>query len=152
MTGGQMAPTTLIGTEDHHDAVRPHFCNEGYPLRSQRAAGHAGSTRLHRTRGVRRQSRDRRTPTAPFARRLENQVKGLGFSLIEVLSPCPTVWKMDPVEAQHWVRDEMTKTYPSEFFAIAPKPRRRGPNPAPPPPLERMPEILGSATVPVEPE
>ncbi len=36
-------------------------------------------------------------------RAVENQVRGLGFSLIEVLSPCPTIWKMTPVEAQRWV-------------------------------------------------
>jgi 2-oxoisovalerate ferredoxin oxidoreductase beta subunit len=35
----------------------------------------------------------------------------LGFSLIEVLSPCPTIWKLTPVEAQHWVRDVMEKEF-----------------------------------------
>ena len=49
-------------------------------------------------------------------RALENQVRGLGFSLIEVLSPCPTIWKMPPVDAQHWVRDVMEKTYPLGVF------------------------------------
>ena len=45
-------------------------------------------------------------------RAVENQVKGLGFSLIEVLAPCPTIWKMSAVDAQHWVRDVLEKTYP----------------------------------------
>ncbi len=49
-------------------------------------------------------------------RALENQVRGLGFSLIEVLSPCPTIWKMTPVDAQHWVRDVMEKTFPLGVF------------------------------------
>jgi 2-oxoisovalerate ferredoxin oxidoreductase beta subunit len=44
-------------------------------------------------------------------RGIENQVQGLGFSLIEVLSPCPTIWKLNPVEAQHWVRDVMEKEF-----------------------------------------
>ena len=39
-------------------------------------------------------------------------MRGLGFSLVEVLSPCPTIWKMSAVDAQHWVRDVMEKTYP----------------------------------------
>ena len=43
--------------------------------------------------------------TRAIRRAVENQVRGLGFSLIEVLSPCPTIFKMTPVEAQHWVRD-----------------------------------------------
>ncbi len=42
---------------------------------------------------------------------LENQVKGLGFSLVEILSPCPTIWKMSPVDAQRWVKDVMEKTF-----------------------------------------
>jgi 2-oxoisovalerate ferredoxin oxidoreductase beta subunit len=49
-------------------------------------------------------------------RAVENQVNGLGFSLIEVLAPCPTIWKMTPVEAQRWVRDVMEKTYPLGVF------------------------------------
>ena len=40
-------------------------------------------------------------------RAVENQVKGLGFSFVEVLSPCPTIWKMQPLEAQRFVQDEM---------------------------------------------
>ena len=50
--------------------------------------------------------------TRAVRRAVENQVRGLGFSFIEVLSPCPTIWKMSAVEAQHWVRDVMEKTYP----------------------------------------
>jgi 2-oxoisovalerate ferredoxin oxidoreductase beta subunit len=60
-------------------------------------------------------------------RAVENQVKGLGFSLIEVLSPCPTIWKMTPVEAQHWVRDVMEKTFPLGVFCDRTKERSRGP-------------------------
>jgi 2-oxoisovalerate ferredoxin oxidoreductase beta subunit len=63
-------------------------------------------------------------------RAVENQVRGLGFSLIEVLSPCPTIWKMTPVEAQHWVRDVMEKTFRwaclRSHKRSAAKPRRRG--------------------------
>jgi 2-oxoisovalerate ferredoxin oxidoreductase beta subunit len=44
-------------------------------------------------------------------RAVENQVKGLGFSFVEVLSPCPTIWKMQPVEAQRFVRDEMAAIF-----------------------------------------
>ena len=47
---------------------------------------------------------------------VENQVRGLGFSLIEVLTPCPTIWKMTPVEAQRWVKETMEKTFPLGVF------------------------------------
>ena len=61
-------------------------------------------------------------------RAVENQVQGLGFSLIEVLSPCPTIWKMSAVDAQHWVRDVMEQTFPLGVFCDRTKdarPRRR---------------------------
>ena len=65
-------------------------------------------------------------------RAVENQVKGLGFSFVEVLSPCPTIWKMQPVEAQRFVRDEM-----ASIFGLANLRDRTAealPRPAPPPP------------------
>jgi pyruvate/2-oxoacid:ferredoxin oxidoreductase beta subunit len=40
------------------------------------------------------------------------QLDGLGFALVEVLSPCPTNWKMDPVAAYEWTDKEMTKIFP----------------------------------------
>jgi 2-oxoglutarate ferredoxin oxidoreductase subunit beta len=40
------------------------------------------------------------------------QLDGLGFSLVELLSACPTNWKMTPLAAQKWISEEMMKTYP----------------------------------------
>ena len=54
--------------------------------------------------------------------------------MIEVLSPCPTIWKMSPVEAQHWVRDVMEKTFPLGVFCDRTKERDAAaelPKPAP---------------------
>ena len=76
------------------------------------------------------------------ARRMENQVKGLGFSLVEVLSPCPTIWKMDPVEAQRFVREEMAAT-----FAIG-NYRDRTATAAPRPPRSAPPSIGGTSRNP----
>jgi len=76
-------------------------------------------------------------------RAIENQVKGLGFSLVEVLSPCPTGWKQEPLDAQRWVRDVMAKVYPVQVFrdrCAAVTPRAMPPAP---PPLASIPEILG---------
>ena len=56
-------------------------------------------------------------------RGIENQVRGLGFSLIEVLSPCPTIWKMTPVEAQHWVRDVLESEFRLGVFCDRTKER-----------------------------
>jgi 2-oxoisovalerate ferredoxin oxidoreductase beta subunit len=83
--------------------------------------------------------------TRAVRKAVENQVRGLGFSLIEVLSPCPTIWKMTPVEAQHWVRDVMQKTYPLGVFRDRTKEAQPKPLPEPAPNLEEIPAILGIA-------
>jgi len=69
----------------------------------------------------------------------------LGFSLIEVLSPCPTIWKMAPVEAQHWVRDVMEKTFPLGVLRDCTKEAEPRPQPQPAPALAEIPRILGIA-------
>ncbi len=81
--------------------------------------------------------------TRAIRRAVENQVRGLGFSLVEVLSPCPTIWKKTPVEAQRWVRDVMEKTFPLGVFCDRTKRRSARALPAAPPALEEIPEILG---------
>ena len=43
---------------------------------------------------------------------IENTLDDLGFSLVELLSPCPTNWKLSPKDAWNWVNEEMVKTYP----------------------------------------
>jgi 2-oxoisovalerate ferredoxin oxidoreductase beta subunit len=78
-------------------------------------------------------------------RAVENQVKGLGFSLIEVLSPCPTIWKMSPVDAQHWVRDVMEKTFPLGVYCDRTKQAVPRQLPKEPLPLDAIPAILGIA-------
>ena len=76
-------------------------------------------------------------------RAVENQVKGLGFSLVEVLSPCPTIWKFEPVEAQRFVRDEMAKIFPVANFRDRTRETVPRPAPAAPPELAEIPALLG---------
>ena len=47
-----------------------------------------------------------------IAKAFRVQLEGLGFSLVEVLSPCPTNWKMSPVEAWKWIDEVMVKSFP----------------------------------------
>ncbi|OGP65371.1 MAG: hypothetical protein A2169_07170 [Deltaproteobacteria bacterium RBG_13_47_9] len=47
-----------------------------------------------------------------IAKAFHVQLKGLGFSLVEVLSPCPTNWKMNPVDAWKWIGEVMTVSFP----------------------------------------
>ena len=43
---------------------------------------------------------------------LQTQIDDLGFSLVEILSPCPTNWRMDPLESWQWIDKVMTKEFP----------------------------------------
>jgi len=142
MTGGQAAPTTLLGQKSTTTPNGRSAATEGYPLRvsellaTLEAPVYIARVGLGDNRQIAQADR-------AIRRAVENQVRGLGFSLVEVLSPCPTIWKMSAVDAQKWVRDVMEKTYPlgvlRDHTAEA-KPRCA---PEPPPPLDRIPQILG---------
>jgi len=141
MTGGQAAPTTLIGQTSTTTPEGRSATTEGYPLHvSELLATLQGPVYIERV-GLGDNKQIAQANRA-IHRAVENQVKGLGFSLIEVLSPCPTIWKMSAVDSQHWVRDVMEKTYPLGVFCDRTKeaqPRRLPPEP---PSLETIPAIL----------
>jgi 2-oxoisovalerate ferredoxin oxidoreductase beta subunit len=146
MTGGQAAPTTLIGQKSTTTPEGRAAATEGYPLHvSELLATLEGPAYIERV-GL-GDNRQIVQASRAIRRAVENQVNGLGFSLIEVLSPCPTIWKMTPVEAQHWVRDTMEKTFPLGVYCDRTKARQESPAPAPAaaPALEELPGILGVA-------
>jgi 2-oxoisovalerate ferredoxin oxidoreductase beta subunit len=134
MTGGQAAPTTLIGQKSTTTPMGRNAATEGYPLHisellsTLEAPAYIERVGLGDNRQIMQAAR-------AIRRGLENQVRGLGFSLIEVLSPCPTIWKLTPVEAQHWVRDVMEKTFPLGVYCDRTKERE-------PQALERQPQAL----------
>jgi 2-oxoglutarate ferredoxin oxidoreductase subunit beta len=111
MTGGQMAPTTLLGQKT---ATTPKGRNakfEGYPLKI--------SEMLAQLKGVKyieRVSLDSPQQVikakAAIKEAFQNQMQGLGFSLVEILSSCPTYWGMGPKPALDWIRDVMIKEFP----------------------------------------
>jgi 2-oxoisovalerate ferredoxin oxidoreductase beta subunit len=144
MTGGQVAPTTLIGQKSTTTPGGRNAANEGYPLHvSELLATLEAPVYIERV-GL-GDNKQVAQATRAIRRAVENQVRGLGFSLIEVLSPCPTIWKMTPVEAQHWVRDVMEKTYPLGVFRDRTKETQTQPPPEQAPALDRIPGILGIA-------
>ncbi len=141
MTGGQAAPTTLIGQTSTTTPEGRSATTEGYPLHvSELLATLQGPVYIERV-GLGDNKQIAQANRA-IHRAVENQVKGLGFSLIEILSPCPTIWKMSAVDSQHWVRDVMEKTYPLGVFCDRTNeahPRRLPPEP---PSLAAIPAIL----------
>jgi 2-oxoisovalerate ferredoxin oxidoreductase beta subunit len=141
MTGGQFAPTTLIGQKSSTTPAGRTAANEGYPLHvSELLATLEAPVYIERV-GLGDNKQIAHAARA-IRRALENQVRGLGFSFIEILSPCPTIWKMTPVEAQHWVRDVMEQTYPLGVFCDRTREAQPRPILAPAPPLEDLPALL----------
>ncbi|HUX44140.1 MAG TPA: 2-oxoacid:acceptor oxidoreductase family protein [Terracidiphilus sp.] len=144
MTGGQYAPTTLLGQKSTTSPKGRNPLNEGYPMRvSELLATLEAPVYIERV-GLGDNKQIAQANRA-IKRAVENQVKGLGFSLIEVLSPCPTIWKMSPVEAQHWVRDVMEKTFPLGVVKDQTKEAMPREMPAAGPALDEIPEILSIA-------
>src|SRR5208337_2873369 len=141
MTGGQVAPTTLIGQKSTTTPTGRSVANEGYPLHvSELLATLEAPVYIERVAlGDNKQIAQ---AARAIRRAVENQVRGLGFSLIEVLSPCPTIWKMSSVDAQHWVRDVMEKTFPLGVFRDRTKEAPPRPLPEPAPPLSDLAAIL----------
>jgi len=111
MTGGQMAPTTVQGlvtttTPGGRDAAR-----DGAPLDlTQMLAVAKGAVYLERV-AVDNPKNIRKAKKA-IKKAFQVQLDGLGFALVEVLSACPTNWKMDSVASWEWVSNTMTKTFP----------------------------------------
>ncbi len=146
MTGGQAAPTTLLGQKSTTTPNGRNAATEGYPLHvsellsTLEAPVYIERVGLGDNKQVAQASR-------AIKRALENQVRGLGFSMIEVLAPCPTIWKMTPVDAQHWVRDVLEKTFPLGVFCDRTKERldMAGAQSHIAPALDDIPRILGVA-------
>jgi 2-oxoisovalerate ferredoxin oxidoreductase beta subunit len=142
MTGGQMAPTTPLGKRSTTSPFGRDALLDGYPLHiCELLATLEAPVFLERVGlGDNKQI----VKAAKVLRKaVENQVKGLGFSLVEVLSPCPTIWKMDPVTAQCFVRDEMAATFAIGNYRDRTAGALARPEPPAPPPLDRLPRILG---------
>ncbi len=142
MTGGQVAPTTLIGQKSTTTPEGRNPNTEGYPLHvSEMLATLEAPVYIERVGlGDNRQIAQARRA---IRKAVENQTRGLGFSLIEVCAPCPTIWKMSAVDAQRWVKDVMEKTFPLGVLRDKTKDAEPRPQPKPAPALSEIPAILG---------
>jgi 2-oxoisovalerate ferredoxin oxidoreductase beta subunit len=110
MTGGQMAPTTLLG---QRTTTTPEGRTRlaGEPLKmSELIAGLDGPVFVERVALY--DNRHRTHAKRTIKKALEIQVAGQGFSFVEVLSECPVHLGLDPQEAEDWVRDEMEPVFP----------------------------------------
>jgi 2-oxoisovalerate ferredoxin oxidoreductase beta subunit len=111
MTGGQMAPTSLMGMKTTTSPFGRTIQREGFPLRVSELLGSLeGPTYIERVALFDNKSRMKARKAVRKA--LQNQIEGRGFSMIEVLSPCPTGWGLTPVDSLAWVRDNLMKAFP----------------------------------------
>ena len=115
MTGGQMAPTTLIGQKSTTSQSGRDPRMNGFPIRiSEMLSTLDGAVYIERV-SVDTPASVRKAKAA-IKRAFQVQKDGLGFSLIEVLSTCPTNWGIPPVEALQWLRDNMMPYYPLGIY------------------------------------
>lgn len=115
MTGGQVAPTTLIGQHASTAPTGRQEINTGFPINmAETLAGLKGVCYSERV-----------TLTSPgnimktkkaIKKAFELQLNGKGLSFVEILSPCPTNWGMSPMKALEWIDNEMIKQYPLGIF------------------------------------
>ena len=120
MTGGQMAPTSLLGQTTTSSPFGRDLRLTGAPIHMAellaQMAGTAYAVRrsLHDARHIIQAKKAIRTA-------FEAQQKGLGFSVVELLSTCPTNWGMTPADSLAWVRDSMIPVYPLGDYKVAPE-------------------------------
>jgi 2-oxoglutarate ferredoxin oxidoreductase subunit beta len=111
MTGGQMAPTTLVGQSTTTSPLGRNRIGQGAPLRicemlaTIEATAYVARVSVHT---VPRLTAAKRAIKKAFQLQIERK----GFSLVEVLSTCPTNWGLSPVEALHWVERTMIPIFP----------------------------------------
>ncbi|MDR1374010.1 MAG: 2-oxoglutarate oxidoreductase [Treponema sp.] len=113
MTGGQMAPTTLVGQKA---ATAPYgrdpaAAGMGYPIRVAELLAQLEGTRYIARGSVNSAANVRKTKQY-IRKAFEAQMAGIGSTIVEVLSPCPTNWSMDPVQAAEWLEQCMIPVFP----------------------------------------
>jgi 2-oxoglutarate ferredoxin oxidoreductase subunit beta len=115
MTGGQMAPTTILEQRTTTTPLGRHKTLDGYPVKvSELLSQLKGVTYVERCT-VTSPAKINKTRKA-IKKAFQYQLDGLGFSLVEILSPCPTNWKMMPIDSYKWIDEVMSKEFPLGVF------------------------------------
>ena len=118
MTGGQMAPTTLPGMKTTSSVNGRDVETQGYPIKVSEmlstldGVGYCVRRSLHDPKNIRLAKKAIRMA-------FETQVRGLGFSMVELLSTCPTNWGMTPVNSLKFVEEHMMPFYPLGDYKIS---------------------------------
>ena len=115
MTGGQMAPTTLVGQKTPTSPLGRLPAREGWPMKVVEMLSQLDGT-AYAERCALDTPAHIRAARAAIRRSFDCQLAGRGFSIVELLSACPVGWGTSPAEAVRLVADEMTATFPLGVF------------------------------------
>jgi 2-oxoglutarate ferredoxin oxidoreductase subunit beta len=119
MTGGQMAPTTLPGQKTTSTPLGRDVEVHGFPLRmceilsALDGAAYIVRRSLHDVPNIRKAKKALRQA-------FEVQLNGQGFSMVELLSSCPTNWGIEPAKALQWIEDHMIPMFPLGDYKVGP--------------------------------
>lgn len=111
MTGGQMAPTTLIGQKATTAPLGRTVEHSGMPIKMAEMLATIDGARFVERVAVNNPANIRKAKKA-IKRAFECQIQGKGFAIVEVLSTCPTNWGKTPVNALRWLEENMIPYYP----------------------------------------
>lgn len=147
MTGGQVAPTTPLATKSTTTPFGRTAVNEGYPLHMAELLATLEAP-VYIERVALGNNKQVVAAGRAIRRALEIQTKGLGFAFVEILSPCPTIWKQSPVDAQRRVREELASIFPLGVYRDHTAQALPHPPPIEPMPASQIPAFLGAAIEP----
>lgn len=111
MTGGQMAPTTLIGQRSSTTPRGRTVRNEGFPMRVCELLSQLEAP-VYIERVALIDPKHVIKARKAIKKAIRMQVEGRGFSLVEILSPCPTGWKLNSVDSRKWIEENMLPVFP----------------------------------------
>jgi len=111
MTGGQMAPTTLLNQKTATTPLGRNACLEGYPLKISEMLAILPGTKYIERVSLHSPPEVIKAKKA-IKQGFQNQIDGAGFSLVEILSPCPTYWGLSPQQSLEWIKETMSKEFP----------------------------------------
>ena len=115
MTGGQMAPTSLVGQKTKTSPNGRCEDTEGAPMAmSEMLSTLKGPVYIERV--TLSSAVNIIKAKKAFKKAISNQVDKKGFSFVEVLSPCPVNWKMTPMESREWMKSTLEKQFPVKVF------------------------------------
>jgi len=111
MTGGQMAPTTLLGQKTTTTPFGRDAKLQGYPLKISEILAQLPAVKYVERASFHSPQEILKAKSA-IKQAFQNQIDGVGFSLVEILSSCPTYWGLSPTQSLNWIKEIMAQEFP----------------------------------------